>query len=95
MTEKEFKMKQNAALEQMKQMNSRAKEPEAPIRQNQPNNNQKNPPKAGGFLGGLNIPFLDALGKEADITLILGLLLILLSEKADKKLIFALIYILI
>ncbi len=46
------------------------------------------------FLSGLDIPFLDHLSKEGDLSLILGLLLILVSEKADKKLLFALLYIL-
>ena len=42
-----------------------------------------------------NIPFLDNFLKDADSTLILGLLLILMSENGDKLLLFALIYILI
>jgi hypothetical protein len=44
---------------------------------------------------GINIPFLDNLKSDSDATLILGILLLLLSEKADKKLLFALIYILL
>lgn len=59
-------------------------------------NHKDNPPpkKSGSFLDGLNLPFLDKLKGEADIALIIGLILILMSEKADKKLLFALIYIL-
>lgn len=46
--------------------------------------------------GGLSsLPFLDMLGSDGDLPLIIGLLLILFSEKADKKLLFALIYILL
>ena len=46
--------------------------------------------------GGLSsLPFLDMLGNDSDLPLIIGLLLILFSEKADKKLLFALIYILL
>ena len=46
--------------------------------------------------GGLSsLPFLDMLGSDSDLPLIIGLLLILFSEKADKKLLFALIYILL
>ncbi len=46
--------------------------------------------------GGLSsLPFLDLLGSDSDLPLIIGLLLILFSEKADKKLLFALIYILL
>ena len=46
--------------------------------------------------GGLSsLPLLDMLNIDGDLPLILGLLLILFSEKADKKLLFALIYILL
>lgn len=46
--------------------------------------------------GGLSsLPFLDLLNIDGDLPLIIGLLLILFSEKADKKLLFALIYILL
>ena len=45
----------------------------------------------GGSL--LDIPFINKLKTDGDISLIAGLLLILLSEKADKKLLFALVYI--
>lgn len=44
---------------------------------------------------GLNIPFLDNILKDGDSTLILGLLLILMSENTDKTLLFALVYILL
>jgi hypothetical protein len=47
------------------------------------------------LLGGLNLPFLENLKTDSDLTLILGILLLLLSEKADKRLLFALIYILL
>ena len=46
--------------------------------------------------GGLSsLPFWDMLNIDGDLPLIIGLLLILFSEKADKKLLFALIYILL
>ncbi len=46
--------------------------------------------------GGLSsLPFLDMQNIDGDLPLIIGLLLILFSEKADKKLLFALIYILL
>ena len=48
-----------------------------------------------GLFGGLDLPFLERLKTEGDLALILGLLLILISEKADKKLLFALLYILL
>ena len=59
-----------------------------------PSTKQSNKPKNSGLLGGLDLPFLDMLTKEGDVSLIIGLLLILMSEKADKKLLFALVYIL-
>ncbi len=51
--------------------------------------------KSGSLFGGLNLPFLDLFSKDGDASLIIGLLLILMSEKADKKLLFALVYILL
>ena len=64
----------------------------------QRDNQIKNPPqsekKGGSLFEGLNLPFLDMFSKGGDASLIIGLLLILMSEKADKKLLFALIYIL-
>ena len=44
---------------------------------------------------GLNIPILDNIFKDGDSALILGLLLILISENTDKTLLFALVYILL
>lgn len=41
------------------------------------------------------IPFLDKILTDGDATLIIGLLLLLMSENADKKLLFALVYILL
>ena len=46
--------------------------------------------------GGLSsLPFLDMLNIDGDLPLIIGLLLIVFSEKGDKKMLFALIYILL
>ena len=47
------------------------------------------------FGNSLNIPFLDSILKDSDSTLIIGLLLILMSESSDRMLLFALIYILL
>lgn len=44
---------------------------------------------------GLDIPILNRLKSDGDLTLVLGLLLLLLNEKADKRLLFALLYILL
>lgn len=43
---------------------------------------------------GLELPFFSSISSDADQSLIIGILLLLMSEKADKLLIFALIYIL-
>lgn len=48
-----------------------------------------------GLLSGINLPFSDILASDPDISLIIGLLLLLYSENADRLLMCALIYILI
>ena len=60
--------------------------------QNKNNKTQGENQKSGGSFG---IPLLDNLLKDGDSTLIIGLLLILMSENTDKILLFALIYILL
>lgn len=52
-------------------------------------------PQTGSSHGLFDLPFLKNLTGDADVSLILGLLLILMSENADKKLLFALVYILL
>lgn len=54
----------------------------------------KAPPQQGGFLGNFKLPFLSGGGLDRDISLLLGLILILANEKADRKLLLALLYIL-
>lgn len=44
---------------------------------------------------GIGFSFLDSVFKDGDSTLIIGLLLLLMSEKSDKILLFALVYILL
>lgn len=46
-------------------------------------------------LSNLQLPFLSGLKKDSDMTLILGLILILMSEKSDRLLMLALLYILL
>lgn len=77
------------AIKRMMETHSRSvyKETEKPAKPPQQNQNSS--------FGGLNIPFLENLKTDGDLTLILGILLLLLSEKADKRLLFALIYILL
>ncbi len=91
-----FSKQKQDALERMREMNSRSQPAKAPPKP------EPEPPKVipqktkpNSIFEGLNIPFLDNLTKDGDATLILGILLLLLSEKADKKLLFALIYILL
>ncbi len=99
MNENDFNKARQNAINQMHQMNKRStnkqtppvKEPSLPPKRNpQPQTKNDN-----SLLGGLNFPFLDNLKTDGDLTLIIGILLLLLSEKADKRLLFALIYILL
>ena len=125
MTDKEFLNAQLAAVERMKEMNSRSHfqnqkihpMPPVPsfvnIRDNknqrsdssfgssekpkQPNQNTA-PHKNRNQLQNdstIGMPFFDKLLKDSDSALIIGLLLLLMSENADKKLLFALVYILL
>ncbi len=80
----DFKAQQQAAVERMREMNSRRRQEEKP-----PEEKIKPKPQNSG------LSFLDNFLKDGDSSLIIGLLLILMSEKADKMLLFALIYILI
>jgi len=112
LNEKDFYLKQQAAVERMREMNMKAQtknsapseKPPANQPQNQQPNtaNNKNNAKIQNSnrnikadTGGLNIPFLETLFRDGDTTLIVGLLLLLMSEKGDKLLLFALVYILL
>lgn len=81
----DFLREKQIAAEKLREMNSRSrfKEEKKPEKKLQSN---------GSILG---IPALDNLLKTPDTVLLVGLLLILMSENADKRLIFALIYILL
>lgn len=63
------------------------------MQQNTPEKPPQKPPSNSPL--GLDIPILNRLKTDGDLTLILGLLLLLLNEKADKRLLFALLYILL
>lgn len=90
MTENNFSKRQHDAIEQMREMKSRSidevdkKESAAPMKSD-----------TSSMFSLLNLPFLDKLKTDGDLTLIIGILLLLLSEKADKRLLFALVYILL
>ncbi len=90
MNNNDFSKRQQKAIEEMLKMNEKSqnKSPEKP-----PQKQAENQPT--DFLSGLNIPFLSSLKSDGDLTLVLGLLLLLLNEKADKRLLFALLYILL
>ena len=91
-----FSKQKQDALERMREMNSRSQTVKPPPKtEPEPPKSIPKEPKSNSIFEGFNIPFLDNLTKDGDATLILGLLLLLLSEKADKKLLFALIYILL
>ena len=100
MNQKEFARQQQAAVDRMWEMNSRSKPssgntPKSPPRQNV-NNPKPNPTQQNNSLfGNMQLPFLDKITKDSDTALIIGLLLILMSENADKRLLFALVYILL
>ncbi len=111
MNEREFMENRQAAMDKMREMNSRSRyknEPHSPHFEqkektaqakaySQPHQPKKitQPQPKGQREGGMKLPFLDNLLNDGDSTLILGLLLLLMSEKADKTLIFALVYILL
>lgn len=92
----DFSRSCDAAIERMKKMSEKSafylgKNQEPPQQTPTP----QKPPQNQNFLSSLNIPFLDSLIKDGDSALIIGLLLILISEQSDKMLLFALIYILL
>ncbi|MBQ4120046.1 MAG: hypothetical protein IJD45_06630 [Clostridia bacterium] len=91
MNENEFNKARQNAIKQMQQMNNRSTNKQ-PLPKQESKPKQKNDTS---LLGGLGIPFLETLKTDSDLTLIIGILLLLLSEKADKRLLFALIYILL
>lgn len=84
----------------MREMRARASSPPKPDKAEQMHPEKKPEPavkRPAVFFetAGLNIPLLGALGSDNDTTLILGLLLILMGDGADKMLMLALLYILI
>ncbi len=93
MNNQKFSEQQRDAIDRMREMNSRSTNPHPP--KNHTEKPKEKPKSENSFFEGLSLPFLDNLKKDGDLTLILGILLLLLSEKADKRLLFALIYILL
>ncbi len=86
-----FQKQQQEAVQRMREMNARSTFKEPPP----PEKTKEKPKQNNSLLGSLNLPLLDSFKKDGDATLILGILLLLFSEKADKRLLFALMYILL
>lgn len=83
MNENFYKQKQRAIEEILKMQHEAPKQNSPPAK-----------PQSNSLLG-IEIPILNRLKTDGDLTLVLGLLLLLLNEKADKRLLFALLYILL
>ncbi len=100
MTEQEFIIEQQKAIERMKKLAENSSKqgniPPVPHFVKTENRETSNENSAFPFdLSSLNIPFLDKLKTDKDMGLILGLMLILLCENSDKLLLLALAYILL
>ncbi len=100
----DFLLQQQAAINRMREMNQKSAYYVKPKPQNKSDEVNNIPPISNKHpsntsnttvFGALNIPFIDTFLKEKDATLILGLLLILLSENSDRLLLLALVYILL
>ena len=93
MSPNEFSRQQQDAINRLREMNKKSTNPP-------PDNNRRPPPKPQPKQqksqdgSRLELPFGN-LFKDKDTALILGLLLILYGEKADKMLLLALVYILL
>lgn len=85
----DFFIKKQEAVERMRKMSQKSI-PSTPdfVKLKQNKTDDSSPYKK------LNIPFLNDLKNDKDVSLILGLALLLFSEKSDKFLMFALLYIL-
>ncbi len=100
MNENDFESQRQNALNQMREMNKKSTPPpkEEPVKTTP---SQKESEKSSNYqalplLGNMNfnLPFAE-LFRDKETALILGLLLILYGEKADKLLLLALVYILL
>ncbi len=90
----DFFIERQKAVERMREMSNR-KTPPVPdfikLNEKQKTENKSQNEKQNFAI---NLPFLKEISNDSDISLILGLALLLFSEKADKFLLFALVYIL-
>lgn len=96
MTQNEFIRQQQVAVQNMREMNAKAKTATENQKESAPKNKQNTATNKSlsSQNNNFELPFGD-LFKNGDTALILGLLLLLFSENADKKLLFALVYILL
>ncbi len=94
MTKGDFSQRQQKAIEEILKMNEKS-QPKSSAPKSEGKTKAINQNSQTDFLSSLNIPLLSQLKTDGDLTLILGLLLLLLNEKADKRLLFALLYILL
>ena len=95
MTQNEFELRRRQAVENMRQMNARSTAPSVEQPKPETHKTEQGNIKIKNSPLGANIPFLDFLSTDKDAALIIGLLLILMSERSDKTLLFALVYILL
>ncbi len=97
MSPNEFSRQQEEAIKRMREMNKKSTNPQqAAHPPKPPPKNTKSPSKGQSQSNGIlfDLPFGNLLG-DKDTALILGLLLILYGEKADRMLLLALVYILL
>ena len=87
MNRSEFELRRQNALKEMREINSKSTNPP-------PKKKTPSPQQNSIFTGNINLPF-ENLFKDKETALILGLLLILYGENADKLLLLALVYILL
>ncbi len=101
LTEQEFIIEQQKAIERMKKLAENSSRggnmPPTPhfVKTESKDTKGENSSVLPFDLSSLNIPFLDKLKNDKDIGLILGLILILVCENSDKLLLLALAYILL
>ncbi|MBO4692862.1 MAG: hypothetical protein J5659_00500 [Clostridia bacterium] len=93
-----FNTEKQRAIERMKEMNARARYKQnarTDLNLQKGERKEQNAATGSPFPPRFNIPFLKGLDSDPDISLILGLALILISERSDKLLLMALLYILL
>ena len=80
-----FQNQKQRAIEEMLKMQKESNQ----------NTKAEQPSQKNNLFDSIDLPILNRLKTDSDLTLVLGLMLLLLNEKADKRLLFALLYILL